>query len=234
MDLSVRRTVLLASTSLLLCTALTSPALAADGTPAPSPSVTAEDDDLVINTAPPAEPEEDVTEIPADTVGEPVEEPTYTGKPQPGDSPNAVDCTPAHGVYKPLSKDDPKAHHKGVGPVNSNCNGTSRTAKSTFTSEVTGKVGIAISGELETSAGAMLASIKTKWGVTVSPELTAKLGNTISVDTPKHTTTNARYGVYRLKVVGESYMLHQNCTTSPKHEVVSYSPIKVGWYLWES
>ncbi len=118
--------------------------------------------------------------------------------------------------------------------MNSNYNGTSQIAKSTFTSEVTSKVGIAISGELETSAGVMLASIKTKWGITVSAELTAKLGNTVSVDTPKHTTTNARYGVYRLKVVGESYMLHQNCTTSPKHKVVSYSPLKVGWYLWES
>lgn len=110
--------------------------------------MTAEDDDLVINTAPPEEPEEDVTEIPADSVGEP--------------------------------------------------------------------------------------SVKTKWGITVSAELTAKLGNTISVDTPKHTTTNARYGVYRLKVVGESYVVHQNCTTTPKHKVVTYSPLKVGWYLWES
>ncbi|MGW3915070.1 hypothetical protein ACWEBX_26595 [Streptomyces sp. NPDC005070] len=52
--------------------------------------------------------------------------------------------------------------------------------------------------------------------------------------TPAHKTTNAQYGVYRLKVTGTSYMLHQNCTTSPKRTVVSYSPLKVGWYLWEN
>lgn len=57
---------------------------------------------------------------------------------------------------------------------------------------------------------------------------------TISVPTPAHKTTNAQYGVYRLKVTGTSYMLHQNCTTSPKRTVVSYSPLKVGWYLWEN
>ncbi|MFE9996199.1 hypothetical protein [Streptomyces avermitilis] len=200
--------------------------------------MTAEDDDSVINTAPPKEPEEDVTEIPADSVdepvNEPVEEPTYTGKPQPGGSPNAVDCAPAHAVYKAKSKGGPKDHHKAVGPVNANYNGTSRTARSSFTSEVTGKVGVAVTGELETSVTVMLATIKAKWAVTVSAELTAKLGNNMTVDTPPHRTTNAKYGVYRLKVTGESYMLHQNCTTSTKHKVVSYTPLKVGWYLWES
>lgn len=233
MDIRAHRTVFLSSTVILLSTVLTGPALAADGPASPSPSASTQAEDSAINTAPPEEPEENVTDVPDNAVDEPQEEPTYTGKPQqPGDSPDAVDCTPAHAVYKATSQG--KKYHKGVGPTNANYNGTSRTAKSTFTSEVTGKVGVSISGDLETSVSVMLATIKAKYSVTVSAELTAKLGNSISVDTPPHKTTNARYGVYRLKHTGESYMLHQNCTTSPKHTVVSYSPYRVGWYLWES
>ncbi|MEV3915125.1 hypothetical protein [Streptomyces canus] len=231
--ISARRTALISSTALLLCAALTAPALAADQTPTPSASASAPTDDSVINTTPPEEPEENVTDVPDEAVDEPQDEPPYTGKPpQTGDSPDAVDCTPAHGVYKATSKG--KQYHKGVGPTNSNYNGTSRTARSTFTSEVTGEVGVSLTGELETSVTVLLATIKDKYSVTVSAKLTAKLGNSISVDTPSHKTTNAKYGVYRLKVTGESYQLHQNCTTSPKHKVVSYTPFRVGWYLWES
>ncbi|GDY64244.1 MULTISPECIES: hypothetical protein [Streptomyces] len=216
------------STALILCTALTGPALAADGTPDSLPSASASADDPVINTAPPEEPEEDVTDVPENSVDESPAEP----KPSQEDLPGAVDCSPAHPVYKPISQSK-KKYHKGVGPTNSNYNGTSRTGKTTFISEVTGKVGISLNGELETSVSVMLATIKTKYSVTVTAELTAKLGNTFTIDTPPHSTTNGKYGVYRLKHKGQSYMLHQNCTTSPKHTVVSYSPYKVGWYIWE-
>ncbi|WP_234535929.1 hypothetical protein [Streptomyces shenzhenensis] len=236
MNTSVRRTIFLSSTTLLLCTALTGPALATETTPAASPSASASADDPVINTAPPEEPEESISEIPDDTAAdptdEPTDEPTYTGKPQPGESTNPADCSPAHGVYVPT--DQGKQYHHGVGPTNSNYNGTSRTARSTFTSEVTGEVGVAISGDLETSVNTMLVKIKAKFNVTVSAKLTAKLGNSISVDTPAHTTTHAKYGVYRLKHTGKTYVVHQNCTSSPEHTVVSYSPYRVGWYLWES
>ncbi|MFF4353293.1 hypothetical protein [Streptomyces sp. NPDC001530] len=232
MNTTARRTMFISSTALLLCTALTGPTFAADETPVPSPSVSAQAEDPVINTAPPEEPEENITEVPDDTINEPTEDPTFTGKPQPGDTPNPADCSPAHGVYLPTNQG--KEYHQGVGPTNSNRNNTSRTARSTFTSEVTGEVGVAISGELETSVGALIAKVKAKFGVTVSAKLTAKLGNTISVDTPSHKTTHARYGVWRLKHTGKSYWVHQNCTATPSHTVVSYSPYRVGWYLWES
>ncbi|MFJ3770495.1 hypothetical protein ACIPX0_02230 [Streptomyces sp. NPDC090075] len=236
MNTSVRRTIFLSSTALLLCTALTGPALAAGETPTASPSASASTEDPVINTAPPEEPEESISEIPADTVDDPTDEPgdepTFTGKPQPGDPPNPADCSPAHAVYVPTNQG--KQYHRGVGPTNANHNGTSRTARSTFTSEVTGEVGVAVSGDLETSVNTMLVKIKAKFNVTVSAKLTAKLGNSISVDTPPNKTTHARYGVWRLKHTGKSYVVHQNCTTSAEHTVVSYSPYRVGWYLWES
>ncbi|MFG3287570.1 hypothetical protein ACGF3G_01975 [Streptomyces sp. NPDC048179] len=233
MNTAVRRTMFLSSTALLLCTALTGPALAADETPTASPSASASAEDPVINTAPPEEPEESISEIPDETPADPGDDPTVTGKPQqPSDSPNPADCSPAHGVYVPTNQG--KQYHQGVGPTNSNYNGTSRTAKSTFTSEVTGEVGVAVSGDLETSVNTMLVKIKAKYQVTVSAKLTAKLGNTISVDTPSHKTTHARYGVWRLKHTGKSYVVHQNCSTSPEHTVVSYSPYRIGWYLWES
>ncbi|MEV5381848.1 hypothetical protein [Streptomyces sp. NPDC052721] len=146
--------------------------------------------------------------------------------------PAAADCAPAHGVYIPTKQG--RKYHRAVGPTNSNYNGTSRTAKSTFTSEVTGEVGVAVTGELETSVGTLLAKVKAKYQVTVSAKLTAKLGNSIAVDTPSHKTTHATYGVWRLKHTGKSYWLHQNCTTTPERTVVSYSPFRIGWYLWES
>lgn len=80
----------------------------------------------------------------------------------------------------------------------------------------------------------MISAIKTKFNVTVTTKLTAKLGNSISVDTPPRKTTHAKYGVYRLKHKGVSYMIHSNCTTSPEKTVISYSPYRVGWSLWES
>lgn len=155
----------------------------------------------------------------------------HTGEPDPG-TPRRPDCGQAQFVYQPKSQNGD--YHRGVGPTQANHNGTSRTARSTFTSEVTGEVGVAVQGELETSVNRMLASIKAKFNVTVSAKLTAKLGNSITIDTPPHKTTNAKYGVYRLKHIGVSYVIHTNCTTSPEKKVVSYSPWKVGWNLWES
>ncbi|MBN0045006.1 hypothetical protein JS756_12975 [Streptomyces actuosus] len=159
------------STTILLCAALTGPALASDEAPAPSASTPGS----IVNTAPPEEPEEDVTEISDGPVGEPADDPIYPGKPEPVISPDAVDCSPAHAVYVPTSQG--KQFHQGVGPTNANYNATSRTAESTFTSEVTGEVGVSVSGDLETSVNTMLVKIKAKFNVTVSAKLTAKLGN---------------------------------------------------------
>ncbi|MEV7812458.1 hypothetical protein AB0P05_17165 [Streptomyces flaveolus] len=219
------------TTALLLCTALAGPTLAEDSPPTASSAAQA--DDSVVNTSPPEQPEEDLTEIPADAVDKQPEEPASEGKPPlPGDVPAGVDCSPAHGVYIPTKQG--RKYHRAVGPTNSNYNDTSRTAKSTFTSEVTGEVGVAVTGKLETSVGTLLARVKAKYEVTVSAKLTAKLGNSISVDTPAHKSTHATHGVWRIKHTGKSYWLHPNCTTTPEHTVVSYSPWRVGWYLWES
>ncbi|MFF9156092.1 hypothetical protein ACF1AB_28125 [Streptomyces sp. NPDC014846] len=133
--------------------------------------------------------------------------------------------------YYPTSKN--KDYHKGVGPSNSNHNGTSRTAKSTFTSEVSGTVGIAFSGELEVKGNAAVVEISGKFGVTVSASMTAKIGNSISVPTPAHKTTYARYGVYRLKSYGYSQYTYVNCGKGKKHKVTIYTPHRIGWALWE-
>ncbi|MDN3265946.1 hypothetical protein QWJ26_40475 [Streptomyces sp. CSDS2] len=85
--------------------------------------------------------------------------------------------------------------HRAVGPPNANCNGTSRTARSTFASQVTGEVGVSAIGKLETSVGTLIAKVKAKYEVNVSAKLTAKTGDSVSVDTPSHTTTHTTYGV---------------------------------------
>lgn len=193
-------------------------------------------DEIVIGTEPPAEPEEDVIDVPA------VEAPQDPGNgldedpqlPRPAKPPtDGLDreyCEPAS-IYTPQTKGG--KYHKGVGPTLSNTNNTSRTAKSTFTSEVSSTVGVSVTAGLTVSVDRMIAKIEGKYEVSLSASLTAKLGNSISVDTPSRKTTNAKYGVYRLKNTGVSYRMYDNCQTSAKKTITSYTPMKVGWYLWE-
>ncbi|MEU9775222.1 hypothetical protein [Streptomyces sp. NPDC047968] len=190
------------------------------------PTAVTADEPTTVNTAPPEEPEEtDLVENP-----EPEQEPTFKPEKPPVDTPDAEYCSPRN-VYIPKTKG--KRYHKGVGPTNSNYNGTSRTARSSFVSEVTGEVGVSVTAGLSGSVSAMIAEIEAKYEVNLSAKLTAKLDNTIAVDTPPKKTSNARYGVYRLKNTGISYRIYSNCQTSAKKTITSYTPIRVGWYLWE-
>ncbi|MDH6627194.1 hypothetical protein M2271_005018 [Streptomyces sp. LBL] len=135
-------------------------------------------------------------------------------------------------VYTPTTKG--KNYHGGIGALNANSNGTSHTARSSFTAEASGTVGITISAGLSITINAMIGKIEQKYNVDLSASLTAKLGNTIQVDTPAHKTTHASYGVYRLRSVGTSYVIYSNCQTSAKKAIISYTPHYVGWYIWET
>ncbi|MFI1048727.1 hypothetical protein ACH4U3_23510 [Streptomyces griseoruber] len=176
-----------------------------------------------MGTAPPEEPQEtDLTD--------PIEgEPNIPDIPPTGKLPSEY-CEKSH-VYIPTANLGRK--HKGVGATQSNYNTGTRTARSTFTSELTGEVGINVTVGLSTSVDVMVAKIESKYDVNLSLKLTAKMGNSISVDTPAKKTTNAKYGVYRLKNTGTSYVIYSNCQTSAKKTITSYTPWRAGWYLWE-
>ncbi|MFF0227093.1 hypothetical protein [Streptomyces sp. NPDC004629] len=224
MGIRTNRNLVTSAAAILLCVGMAGTAAAVQSAdPAPV-------DDTVINTEPPADPEEAVTDVPDEGNGMP-DEPTVTPAP-PKDWPNSEYCGPSHGVYTPSAQG--KQYHKGVGPTLANYNGTSQTAKSTFTSEVTGEVGVSVTSGLQVSINTMLAKLEGKFDVNLSAKLTAKLGNTISVNTPSKKTTNAKYGIYRLKHTGVSYTLYSNCQSSTRKTITSYSPYRVGWYLWES
>ncbi len=192
----------------------------------PSPTAT---DTAVVEGAPTSEaPAPTTSPVPDPTLGD-VDTDLPTSKPSA--TLDARACEPGYRCT-PTSKN--KEYHKGVGAEQTNYNGTSRTAKSTFTSEVTGKAGIAYSGELKVGGSAAVIEIEGKFGVELSVELTAKLGNTIAVDTPSKHSTHARYGVYRLKSYGYSQYLHANCTRGVQKNVTIYTPRRVGWVLWET
>lgn len=221
----------------LACMTLATLIAAAGPAAAEDPAPEAGDIPVIETVAPPQPEETDLVES-APTAEAPTPTATLDDDPslpstKPSDqaTPDGAGCADGYRYYS-TSKD--RDYHKGVGTTNSNYNGTTRTAKSTFTSEVTGKVGIGVSGDLNVSAGIAIAEVEAEFGVNVSVELTAKIGNTISVETPPKTTTNARYGVYRLKSYGYSQYVYVNCTRGPKHQVTLYTPRKVGWYLWES
>lgn len=192
-------------------------------------------DEIVVGTAPPAVPEEQVVDVPeAEATQPPSTDPDddleLPRPSKPSDSVNRPICDRAN-IYTPTSKG--AKYHKGVGATLSNYNNTSRTARSTFTSEVSGTVGVSVTAGLTVSVNAMIGKIEQKYEVNLSASMTAKLGNSISVDTPSKTTTNAKYGVFRLKNTGTSYTIYDNCEVSAKKTVTSYTPLKVGWYLWE-
>ncbi|MFE0175134.1 hypothetical protein ACFWZ2_22710 [Streptomyces sp. NPDC059002] len=229
MSIRTSKGLLIPAATLALMAGLTTPALADAATTEPVVSTAADAEDTAVQPGPPAEPEEtDLIEV-ADPEASTGEAEWPVGKPDPG--PAAEHCTPG-GVYRPTSKGG--KFHKGVGPTNSNYNGTSRTAKSRFEAEVTAKVGISVSAGLKVKASAMVAEIEHEYSVNLSLELTAKLGNVITVDTPAKKTTHAKYGVYRLKHKGKSYSYYSNCSTTPKKTITSYTPYRVGWYIWES
>ena len=205
------------------------PALAEDD-PSASPSET-------VATAPPEQPEEsDLVEgAPATAASAPTETATSDDD-LTAPTAKASATTDAQGCeqgwyYHATEKG--KDYHKGVGAEQANHNGTSRTAKSTFTSEVSGTIGIAFSGELKVGGSAAVIEIEGKFGVNVSTSLTAKIGNSIAVETPAHTTTYGRYGVYRLKSYGYSQYVYVNCGKGTKHNVTIYTPHRVGWAIWE-
>lgn len=231
MGIRITRGAIVPAIALVALTGAAAPAAAMPQDTVPTISTTSgPEEDTLVHTEPPAEPEEEITDAPEDNT-EP--EPEPTGKPTPpADWPYAEYCGPGTtNVYTP--KTQGKKYHKGVGPTLSNYNRTSRTARSTFTSEVTGEVGVSVTAGLTVGVNVMLAKLEAKYDVNLSAKLTAKLGNTIAVDTPAKKTTNAKYGVYRLKHTGVSYKMYSNCSTSPKKTITSYSPYRVGWYLWE-
>ncbi|MFK4108564.1 hypothetical protein [Streptomyces sp. NPDC002176] len=215
----------------LTCLALTAGMAVSDPAVADEPSPAATE---TVETAPPPQPEEtDLVEEPAPSdspVADPSDPEPHFPTSKPSDTPDASTCSDGYRYYA-TSKD--KDYHKGVGVEQANWNGTSRIAKSTFTSEVTGKVGVAYSGEFKVSGNVAVLAIEGKFGVNVSVELTAKLGNTIAVDTPPKKTTYARYGVYRLKSYGYNQYVYLNCTRGAKKNVTIYTPHRVGWALWE-
>ncbi|MFV2121096.1 hypothetical protein ACE14D_22710 [Streptomyces sp. Act-28] len=78
-----------------------------------------------------------------------------------------------------------------------------------------------------------MMEIEGKFGVDVATKLTAKVGNSIGVNTPPRKTTYARYGVYRLRSLGFSQYTYPNCNKSAKKSVTIYTPRRVGWAIWE-
>ncbi|WP_369383953.1 hypothetical protein [Streptomyces sp. cg36] len=192
--------------------------------PGPNDQLPATEEE-VVNTAPPTVPEEtDLVEDPSPEALPETDQPKDWGS-------GARYCGAMTAVYKPKSKG--AQYHQGVGPTNSNYNGTSRTARTTFTSEVSGEVGVSVSAGLKTSVNFLISKTEVQWNLNLSTKITAKLGNQISVDTPPHRTTNGKYGVYRLKTTGVSYIVYSNCYMSPEQTITSYIPMRRGWYLWE-
>ncbi|MEU9537472.1 hypothetical protein [Streptomyces mirabilis] len=225
MHLGAKRAAATTTAALLVVLGLGSGIASADDTPA--------DTSVVINTEPPQETDPtdtDVVDVPADQVGVEPDIPG-SGDSGPGNHPGSEFCDRAN-VYIPTAKRGD--YHKGVGAPNANHNGTNHTARSSFTAEVSGTVGVSVSAGLTITTNAMIGKIEQKYNVDLSASLTARLGNNFQVDTPAHKTTHASYGVYRLRNQGTSYIIYSNCATSAKKSITSYTPHYVGWYIWES
>ncbi|MGW5001552.1 hypothetical protein ACWEP8_28205 [Streptomyces hydrogenans] len=181
----------------------------------------------VVHLTPPEAPDATAFEVPDDYAGDP----GASHEPASGPASRAIHCQLSN-VYVPKTKG--AESHTRVGDQQSNYNGTSRTARSTFTAEKSGTVGTSVSSGLTVSVDAMIAKIEGQFKVDLSRSMTVSIGNSISVDTPTKRTTHAQYGVYRLKNTGVSYRYNSDCSTTAKRTITSYTPKRVGWYLWET
>lgn len=245
------------SAALLICTLSTSgPAFAVGGpgceqdtcptstptaTPTDTPTATPTDtptdgsiddsDSGAIETAPPATPSEALTDGPTDQAGTDADPaaPSTGMDPNSGVSPDGNYCVP-EGWYTPSTLYG--KYMRGVGPVQSDANGTSRSASVTFTAQASGTVGVSVSTEVNVSMKALIASANTKFGISLSTSVTASLSNSISTTVPAHQTVNAEYGVWRRKFTGTTHYQYSSCGVT-SHSVTAYGPYRTGWYLWE-
>lgn len=135
-------------------------------------------------------------------------EPVQTAPPAEPEESDLVDTEPEPEPVDDLPSVKSKDYHKGVGVPQSHYNGTSRTARSTFTSQVAGTVGVSFSGKLGVKVSVAIVDIESEF--------------------------NVKYGVYRLKSYGYSQYKYANCTNGTKNNVTIYTPRRVGWYIWES
>lgn len=224
MHLGAKRAAATTTTALLVVLGLGSGIASAEHTPANTGAV--------IHTEPPQaiDPTDtDVADVPADQVDVQPGIPG-SGDNGPGNHPGGEICDRAN-VYTPTAK---KGDYVGIGAPNANHNGTNHTARSSFTAEAAGTLGVSVSAGLGSTINAMIGKIEQKYNVDLSASLAARLGNNIQVDTPAHKTTHATYGDYRLRNQGTSYTIYNSCATTPKKTITSYTPHYVGWYIWET
>ncbi|GGN34048.1 hypothetical protein GCM10011578_074480 [Streptomyces fuscichromogenes] len=194
-------------------------------------SIDGNDDSGALTTVPPVDPSEtDLTDEPTDPAAASSEPAAPTDEPS-GNDPNGLYCD-RESIYKPTSLGGRYIH--AIGPYQSNYNGTSNNETTTFSAEATGTVGISLSGSLKVSLNELVSRQEATYGINFSASLTAKLGNSITATIPPHKTVSAKYGVWRRKITGTSYILYSNCTTSAKSTIISYTPYTVGWYTWQS
>ncbi|WP_406120523.1 hypothetical protein OHQ89_00735 [Streptomyces canus] len=195
-------------------------------------SLDGNDDSGALTTQPPVDPPEtDLTDAPTDPAAASSEPALPTDAPT-GIAPAGVYCDTAGGVYKPTSLGGKYIH--AFGPYQSNYNGTTHSETTTFTAEASGTVGVSLSGSLKISANELIARQEATYGINFSVSLTAKLGNSITAIIPVHKTVNAKYGVWRRRITGTSYILYSNCTRSASSTIISYTPYTVGWYTWQT
>ncbi|MGV9560920.1 hypothetical protein [Streptomyces sp. NPDC003480] len=214
---------------------ISTPALAADPTPAPTTTIAAPQDgddasDGLLHTAPPATPQESLTDAPTDPALD--VDPDLPGSDcKPGQKcPAAGDCDESK-WFKPGSLGG--QYHKGIGPSQSNYNGSREKEDMDFTAEVSGTVGVSFSGEITTKVSDVVSEVNVKFGASISTSITAKLGNVVHVrDVPPHRTVHAQYGVWRRKFTGTAYWQHHTCYLT-KNNVTGYGPLHVGWYTWD-
>lgn len=195
-------------------------------------SLDGNDDSGALTTQPPVDPPEtDLTDAPTDPAAASSEPALPTDAPT-GIAPAGVYCDTAGGVYKPTSLGGKYIH--SFGPWQSNYNGTTHNETTTFTAEASGTLGVSLTGSLKVSANELIARQEATYGINFSVSLTAKLGNSITAIIPPYKTINAKYGVWRRRITGTSYILYSNCTRSASSTIISYTPYTVGWYTWQT
>lgn len=163
--------------------------------------------------------------------------PAHAAEPVPHSVASTSDATPygaCSAGWKYRSTGRGADTHFKVGATQSNFNGTSGTASSTFSAKVSGTASVTVSGGANVGVSAKLASVQATYGLAVKASMTASLGNSITVSIPSKRTVNADYGAWRAYTTGFEEYYTANCAVTQRKSVTMYSPYKIGWRTWTS
>lgn len=112
-------------------------------------------------------------------------------------------------------------------------NGTASNARASFTSNVSGTIGVAVSTGAKVDVGAVVVGAEVSVNTTLTASVNAGLGNTMAITVPSHQFGYGSWGAWRWHTYGSYYYVSQQCAQSSRQTFGTWVPnVAPGWKTW--